>query len=74
LAERIAGPILLLYGAGTPRKSKAEMEALASRPNVRSIVLPAGKLCVHEEFPGPVADAIKSFLMEGSSSATTPQD
>jgi hypothetical protein len=64
LAERITGSILVLYGAGTPPKSKAEMETLASRPNVRGIILPFGKFSVHEEFPGPVADAIKSFLTE----------
>jgi pimeloyl-ACP methyl ester carboxylesterase len=73
LAERIAGPILVLYGAGTPPKSKADMDALASRRNVRGIILPLGKLFVHEEFPGPVADAIKSFLAEGSSSPMTTQ-
>jgi pimeloyl-ACP methyl ester carboxylesterase len=73
LAERITGPILVLYGAGTPPKSKAEMEALASRPNVRGTILPLGKLSVHEEFPGPVADAIKSFLAEGLSSPKSTQ-
>jgi hypothetical protein len=49
------------------------MEALASRPNVRRVILPSGKLSVHEEFPGPVADAIKSFLTEGSSSPIAMQ-
>lgn len=73
LVERITGPILVLYAAGTPPKSKAEMEALASRPNVRRVILPSGKLSVHEEFPGPIADAIKSFLAEGSSSPKTTQ-
>ena len=48
--------------AGTPPKSRAEMEALAALPNVEAAVLPAGKLAVHEEFPDAVADAIKSFL------------
>jgi pimeloyl-ACP methyl ester carboxylesterase len=63
LAEQIANPILVIYGAGTPLKSKAEMEALAARPNVRVVILPLGKLSVHEEFPSPVADAITSFLV-----------
>jgi pimeloyl-ACP methyl ester carboxylesterase len=71
LAERIANPILVLYGAGTPPKSKAEMEALAALPNVRVVILPLGKLSVHEEFPDPVADAIMSFLVEGPSPMTT---
>jgi pimeloyl-ACP methyl ester carboxylesterase len=62
LARRVTDPILIVYGAGTPPKSRAEMEALAALPNVEAAVLPAGKLAVHEEFPDAVADAIKSFL------------
>jgi pimeloyl-ACP methyl ester carboxylesterase len=65
LAERIATPILVLYGAETPPKSKAEMEALAVLPNIRVAILPSGKLSVHEEFPDAVANAVKSFLAEG---------
>jgi pimeloyl-ACP methyl ester carboxylesterase len=67
LVERIASPILVLYGAETPPKSKAEMEALAVLPNIRVAILPSGKLSVHEEFPDAVANAVKSFLAEGSS-------
>jgi pimeloyl-ACP methyl ester carboxylesterase len=59
---QVTDPILIVYGAGTPPKSRAEMEALAALPNVEAAVLPAGKLAVHEEFPDAVADAIKSFL------------
>jgi hypothetical protein len=55
----------MLYGAETPPKSKAEMEALAALPNIRVAILSSGKLSVHEEFPDAVADEIKSFLMEG---------
>ncbi len=66
LAARIANPILVLYGAGTPPKSKAEMHALATLPNTRATILTSGKLGVHEEFPDAVAKAIKSFLTEGS--------
>jgi pimeloyl-ACP methyl ester carboxylesterase len=65
LAERIAEPILVVYGAGTPPKSKAEMEALAALLNVYVVVLPSGKLSVHEEFPDAVASALKSFLAVG---------
>jgi pimeloyl-ACP methyl ester carboxylesterase len=62
LAGRVTDPILIVYGAGTPPRSRAEMEALAALPNVEATVLPAGKLAVHEEFPDAVADAIMSFL------------
>ena len=61
-ARRFKEPILALYGAATPRRSKAEMQALAAHPNVRSVELPSGKLGVHEEFPDEVAEAVKSFL------------
>ena len=64
-ARRVQEPILVIYGAATPRRSKAEMEALASVPRVRSVVLPHGKLAVHEEFPDEVAEAVRSFLKEG---------
>jgi pimeloyl-ACP methyl ester carboxylesterase len=62
LARRVTDPILVVYGASTPPKSQAEMEALATLPNVRAAILPAGKLAAHEEFPDAVADAIRSFL------------
>jgi pimeloyl-ACP methyl ester carboxylesterase len=62
LARRVTDPILIVYGSGTPPKSRAEMEALAALPNVEAAVLPAGKLAVHEEFPDAVANAIRSFL------------
>ena len=61
-ARRVQEPILVMYGAATPRRSKAEMEALASIPHVRSVELSKGKLAVHEEFPDAVAEAVRSFL------------
>jgi pimeloyl-ACP methyl ester carboxylesterase len=64
LARRAAAPILLVYGAETPLKSRAEMEALAAVPGVRTVRLPRGKLSVHEEFPDATADAIAPFLNE----------
>ena len=67
LVERIGDPILVVYGAGTPPRSKVEMEALAALPNIRVAVLPSGKLSVHEEFPDAVASAVKSFLAEALS-------
>jgi pimeloyl-ACP methyl ester carboxylesterase len=63
-ARQITDPILVVYGAATPRRSKAEMEALRNLPNVQSRELPVGKLAVHEEFPALVADALRSFLDE----------
>jgi pimeloyl-ACP methyl ester carboxylesterase len=64
LARRTAVPILLIYGAETPPKSRAEMEALAAVGGIRTARLPQGKLAVHEEFPNPTFDAIAPFLAE----------
>jgi len=64
-ARGVIDPILLVYGAETPEKSKAEMEALAALPNVRTALLPAGKLGVHEEFADPVAATLRAFLRGG---------
>src|SRR6266700_7554044 len=62
LARRAATPILLLYGAGTPPKSRAEMEALAAVPGIRTVRRPRGNLSVHEEFPEATMDAIGPYL------------
>jgi pimeloyl-ACP methyl ester carboxylesterase len=61
-ARQVADPILVVYGAATPRRSKAEMEALRALPNVEAHELPVGKLAVHEEFPASVAEAVQSFI------------
>lgn len=61
-ARQVTEPILLVYGADTPAKSKAEMAGLAALPNVRAVLLPAGKLAVHEEFADQVAAALRAFL------------
>ncbi len=61
-ARRVKDPILLLYGAATPRKSRAEMEALATLPNVETHILPRGKLALQEEDPAEVAAAIRAFI------------
>ena len=70
-AAAVSEPVLLISGAETPPKSRAEMEALAALPSVASLGLPRGKLAVHEEFAGPVADAILSFC-DGGRGATAP--
>ena len=64
LARRAARPILVVYGAETPPRSRAEMEALAALPGVRSVQVARGKLAVHEEFPDTTAAAIEAFLRE----------
>jgi pimeloyl-ACP methyl ester carboxylesterase len=69
LARR-AAPILLIYGAETPRRSRAEMEALAALPQVRTVILPRGKLAFYEEFPDATSDAINAFLGEAHASAS----
>jgi pimeloyl-ACP methyl ester carboxylesterase len=62
LARRTTVPILVIYGADTPRRSRAEMEALAALPGVRSVRLPRGKLSLHEEFPDAVMESVAPFL------------
>ena len=62
-ARQVADPIMVVYGAETPPKSRAEMEALAGLPNVVATVVPRAKLAVHEEFPDQVAATIKKFLL-----------
>ena len=56
-------PIIVVYGAETPPRSRAEMEALAGLPTVVTAVVPRAKLAVHEEFPDEVAATIKEFLV-----------
>jgi pimeloyl-ACP methyl ester carboxylesterase len=63
-ARKAAISMLLIYGADTPPRSRAEMEALAAVPGVRAVVLPRGKLALHEEFPDATHAAIDAFLRE----------
>lgn len=65
-ARRIAIAVLTVYGAQTPRGSRAEIEALAAIPGMSSLVLPLGKLSFYEEFPDAAAVAIAPFLAEGA--------
>jgi pimeloyl-ACP methyl ester carboxylesterase len=57
-------PMLMVYGADTPPRSRAEMEALAAVPGLRTVCLPQGKLSLHEEYPDAVAQAVAPFLAE----------
>jgi pimeloyl-ACP methyl ester carboxylesterase len=64
LARRANVPILVIYGRDTPKKSRAEMEALGYISTVQLAQLPAGKLAVHEELPDAVAGTIVPFLCD----------
>jgi pimeloyl-ACP methyl ester carboxylesterase len=57
-------PVLLLVGAQTPPKSRAEMDALAALPGVASVVVP-GALGLYEEYAEQVAPLARSFLESG---------
>lgn len=63
LVDPPSAPMLVVYGADTPPKSLAEMEALARLPGVVSRRLPVGSLGVHEECAHAVAEAIRPFLL-----------
>ena len=65
-ARRVIAPILVIYGSEIPRKSRAEIEALAALPGIRSVRVPHGKLSVHEEFADKTVEAITPFLHETS--------
>lgn len=62
LARQANVPLLVIYGAETPPKSRAEMEALAELPGVQMKRLSTGKLGIHEELPDAVAGAMMPFL------------
>jgi pimeloyl-ACP methyl ester carboxylesterase len=64
-ARGVRDPVLVIFGAETPSRSKAEMEALAALPNVRTMLLPAGKLGVHEDCAEAVYAALRGFLRAG---------
>jgi pimeloyl-ACP methyl ester carboxylesterase len=62
LGRRADVPILLIHGAETPPRSRAEMEAFAALPGIRAVCLPRGKLSLHEEFPDAILDVVAPFL------------
>ena len=61
-ARRAATEIHVLHGSRMPRKSKAEMVALAGLASVTAEELPYGKLSFYEEFPDDIAEAIIRIL------------
>lgn len=61
-AARIGTPVQVIYATNAPRKSKAEMVALAALSNVQATEVPVGKLSVYEEHPAAIAPIIAAFL------------
>jgi pimeloyl-ACP methyl ester carboxylesterase len=66
VARRVKDPVLVIYGAKTPPRSKAEMQAVCELPGISCIELPRGKLGVHEEFPLEIAAAIRDYLSQAA--------
>ena len=63
-AAALQEPALAIYGADTPPKSRAEMEALTEVSGIAARRLPRGKLSLHEEFPHEVAAVILAWVAE----------
>jgi pimeloyl-ACP methyl ester carboxylesterase len=61
-AGRVKTPVQVIYAGRAPRKSKAEMTALAALANVQASEVHAGKLAVHEEHPDVVGPLVTAFL------------
>ena len=61
-AGRVQAPILVLYGEGTPPRSRAEMEALVGLPGIEARVLPRATLGMAEERASDLAPLIEAFL------------
>jgi pimeloyl-ACP methyl ester carboxylesterase len=64
LAANINMPIQVVYGSETPRRSRAEIEALSALPGVQMVCLKKGKLSLYEEFPDQVAHPVQLFLAQ----------
>ena len=62
LASPPSAPTLVIYGAGTPPKSLAEMEVLASAPGIVGHRVATRSLGLHEECADAVAEALRRFL------------
>lgn len=57
-------PIIVLSTKDSPKRSKAEMEALKGMKGVSQFVEVAGALLPHEEYPTVVAEELYRFLQE----------
>ncbi len=65
-AQRVRAPLRVMFAEMAPRKSLAEMEALAALPKVTAHRLAKGKLSFYEEFPVETAAAIEKFFVARS--------
>ncbi len=59
--QPLPAPVLVVIGEQSPRRSRAEMDALAALPGIQSRVLP-GSLGLHEEYATKLAQAVLPFL------------
>lgn len=57
-------PVLVVSSSGSPKRSKAEMEALREAKGVSKFVEVPGALLLHEEYPNSVAEELYRFLQE----------
>lgn len=57
-------PVLVVSTKGSPKRSKAEMEALKGAKGVSKFVEVAGALLPQEEYPALVAEELYQFLQE----------
>ncbi|GAA0145928.1 hydrolase [Lithospermum erythrorhizon] len=61
-------PVLVMATAGSPRRSKAEMEALREAKGVSKYIEVPGALLPQEEYPEIVAEELYKFLQENLAS------
>lgn len=57
-------PVLVVSTKGSPKRSKAEMEALKGAKGVTKFVEVPGALLPQEEYPALVAEELYQFLQE----------
>lgn len=57
-------PVLVMSTSGSPKRSKAEMEALRGAKGVSKFVEVPGALLPQEEYPKVVAEELYKFLLE----------
>lgn len=57
-------PVLVMSTSGSPKRSKAEMEALRGAKDVSKFVEVPGALLPQEEYPKAVAEELYKFLLE----------
>ena len=62
LVRSLSVPLMVVIGESSPAKSRAEMNAIAALPKVKSVVIP-GSLGLHEEYPAEVLAAVRDFLL-----------